>query len=53
MNISKDNVKIHEGVNWYLCNGEIDIVILDKEEKNVICLVECKSRIFDIANGYL
>lgn len=52
LNLSKKNVKIHMNVKWVNCPGEIDIVILNHSETTVICLAECKSRLFDIVSGY-
>lgn len=38
-------------VNWEGYPGEIDLVVTSDDK--IECIVECKSRVFDIANGYL
>jgi len=38
-------------VNWEGYPGEIDLVVASDDK--IECIVECKSRLFDIANGYL
>ncbi len=39
---------------WKNCPGEIDIVIVDKDDINIIyATIEIKARLFDISYGYL
>lgn len=49
LNLKRRNVKVLTNLKWAECPGEIDIAILDKSETRVLCLAECKSRLFDIA----
>jgi len=48
LGLKKGDVSVFMNVSWKDCPGEIDIVVLDKSETKVLCLAECKSRLFDI-----
>lgn len=52
LNLQRINIKVLTNQKWAECPGEIDIAIVDKEEKVVHCLAECKSKPFDIAQGH-
>lgn len=52
LGLKKGDVSVFMNVSWKDCPGEIDIVVLDKSESKVLCLAECKSRLFDIQQGY-
>jgi len=44
---------LHTNIKWEDKNGEIDIVLTEKDSINqVIALAECKCSIYDIAAAY-
>ncbi|KAL4510030.1 hypothetical protein ABPG72_010223 [Tetrahymena utriculariae] len=52
LKLKKRNVKVLTNLQWAECPGEIDIAIFDKDQTRVLCLAECKSRLFDLVSGY-
>ncbi|KAJ6240353.1 protein restricted tev movement 2 [Anaeramoeba flamelloides] len=52
LGLEQGQYKVFSNVYWNNVDGEIDFVITDQKEEKVIALIECKSRVFDIAAGY-
>ena len=51
MKVRRSDVSIHRNIKWNDLLGEVDFVVVG-DRLDILCLVECKCRLFDIAEGY-
>lgn len=48
----RENITIHRGCSWENADGEVDIVLTDRNETKIVGLAEVKARVYDISAAY-